>query len=202
MTGIDISENVEKRKELIKRHIPILSLREMEMEDKLQFHWPTISRVITQRFGERPEVYGQWGQKGHTGLDFRVLREGTPISSVHTGIIRKIVAGSQGYGNYVNIQGGYYGLRNGEINFDAWVEYEYKYAHLAEPPTHIRIGQIVQGCDFIGLAGNTGFSSGAHLHFSMRVIDDSPYPPEGQEAYPNQYINPEPFFQHYEYEYA
>jgi len=43
------------------------------------------------------------------------------------------------------------------------------YAHLQESGVHVRLGQRVQQGQRIGLSGNTGFTSGPHLHFVVQV---------------------------------
>ena len=85
----------------------------------------------------------------HTGADFPV-NEGTPI---HTTITGKVVwAGSNGpWGNLVVIE------NNG---YQVWL------AHLSS--IQVTEGQILNYGDVIGLSGNTGNSTGAHLHYGIR----------------------------------
>ncbi len=152
-----------------------------------KFEWPTISKVVTQQFGKRPEVYGQWGLPGHNGLDMRVLSSGTAINAAWDGKVIQIgIDSGGGYGNYVATEGVYEG-----------VKYIFMYAHL-QYPSKLRLGDKIRAGRFIGPAGSTGFSSGAHLHFHMRTLEGE-YPPVGQEAWPRQYVDPEPFFSHINY---
>ena len=85
----------------------------------------------------------------HTGIDL-VARQGTPIRAALDG--RVVVAGwSNVYGNYVILDHG-----NG---------YQTLYAHMVR--YSVRKGQYVSQDAQIGQVGNTGYSTGAHLHFTV-----------------------------------
>jgi murein DD-endopeptidase MepM/ murein hydrolase activator NlpD len=43
------------------------------------------------------------------------------------------------------------------------------YAHLKTDGVHVRVGQRVRAGQPIGLSGNTGFTTGPHLHFAVQV---------------------------------
>jgi len=87
--------------------------------------------------------------QSHTGADFPV-NEGAPI---HTTIAGKVVwAGSNGpWGNLVVVE------NNG---YQVWL------AHLSS--VQVVEGQILDYGDVVGLSGNTGNSTGAHLHYGIR----------------------------------
>lgn len=106
------------------------------------FSWPTTGR-ISSRFGER------WGRM-HNGLDIAVPT-GTPIRAAAAGTIT--YAGSMGtYGILVMIDHGH-GV-------------ETRYAHLSR--VAVRVGQRVARGDVVAYSGNTGNSTGPHLHFEIR----------------------------------
>lgn len=90
-------------------------------------------------------------EKQHLGLDFTA-----PIGTeAHvTGDGRVIFAGynTSGYGNHVVVDHGF--------------GYETLYGHLSS--VKVRTGQLVKRGDVIGLVGNTGLSSGPHLHYEVR----------------------------------
>src|SRR5690606_33134288 len=92
-------------------------------------------------------------KEGHPGIDLSAP-EGTPVFATDAGLV--IFAGwtgGIGYGNAVLIDHG-----NG---------YRSLYAHLSQVSTHC--GAKVDQGKLIGLAGDTGNSSGPHLHFEVRV---------------------------------
>lgn len=110
---------------------------------------------ITQVFGKNPAIYNQFGLKGHNGIDFRASI-GTPIHSPIAGIIYEVGdQGDKGYGKFVRIRSPY-GL-------------EIVLAHLSR--IDVKKDQKIPLGDLIGLSGNTGFSTGAHLHMGVRRYD-------------------------------
>ncbi|MFB7311565.1 M23 family metallopeptidase [Streptomyces sp. NPDC056192] len=96
----------------------------------------------------------RWAHK-HSGQDFAVP-VGTKVEAAHSGVVVK--AGPNGggdgpaYGNAIVIKHG-----NGMYS---------QYAHLSRIDVHI--GQSVEKGQKIALSGNTGNSSGPHLHFEIR----------------------------------
>ncbi len=109
------------------------------------FHMPTSSRVITSQFGPR------WGRQ-HKGLDIKVYT-GDTIRAAFSGKIRIVRYEAKGYGNYVVIR-----HNNG---------LETIYGHLSKHL--VRENQVVRAGQPIGLGGNTGRSTGSHLHFETRL---------------------------------
>lgn len=96
-----------------------------------------------------------WAHK-HSGQDFAVP-VGTPVEAVHGGTVVK--AGGNGAGD-----GPAYG--NAVVVKHADGTYS-QYAHLSR--IDVRIGQAVATGQRIALSGNTGNSSGPHLHFEIRT---------------------------------
>ncbi|AYG81309.1 Murein DD-endopeptidase MepM [Streptomyces hundungensis] len=96
-----------------------------------------------------------WSHK-HSGQDFAVP-SGTPVSAAHGGTVVK--AGPVGAGD-----GPAYG--NAIVIRHANNTYS-QYAHLSK--INVRIGQSVATGERIALSGNTGNSSGPHLHFEIRT---------------------------------
>ena len=109
------------------------------------FSMPTPSRVITSNFGAR------WGRQ-HKGLDIKVY-VGDTIRAAFSGKVRIVKYEAKGYGKYVVIRH-YNGL-------------ETYYAHMSKQL--VREDQEVKAGDPIGLGGNTGRSTGSHLHFETRL---------------------------------
>lgn len=92
----------------------------------------------------------QGSHDGHIALDYGVP-VGTEIHSTMSGKVIYAGWNNEGYGNLVIIQNG---------------DYKTYYAHLSEIP--VKAGQIVQEDDIIGISGNTGNSTGPHLHYEIR----------------------------------
>lgn len=112
--------------------------------------------VITQGWGERPEFYSQVQGypaplKGHNGIDWGHF-DGAPIYACADGTVVKSETDTTGFGELVKIQ-------------HAWGESIY--AHLSI--RLVNAGQSISAGACIGRMGNTGMSSGTHLHFGIRV---------------------------------
>lgn len=106
------------------------------------FDWPTTGR-ISSNFGPR------WGRM-HYGIDLAVA-VGTPVYAAAGGTVT--YAGSMGtYGVIVIIDHGN--------------NVETRYAHLSR--TAVSVGQRVRRGQLIAYSGNTGNSTGPHLHFEIR----------------------------------
>src|SRR5574344_1714449 len=114
--------------------------------DMRHFAMPTPSRVITSTFGPR------WGRM-HKGLDIKVYT-GDTISAAFDGRVRVVKYERRGYGNYIVIR-----HNNG---------LETIYGHLSKQL--VREDQYVRAGEPIGLGGNTGRSTGSHLHFETRFL--------------------------------
>lgn len=112
--------------------------------DLTGFCMPTDSRRITSNFGYR------WG-RAHKGLDVKVYI-GDTIRAAFDGKVRIVRYEARGYGKYVLIR-----HPNG---------LETVYGHLSKQL--VKPDQIVRAGEPIGLGGNTGRSTGSHLHFETR----------------------------------
>lgn len=109
------------------------------------FCMPTDHRQVTSNFGAR------WGRQ-HKGLDIKVYI-GDTIRAAFNGKVRIVRYEAKGYGKYVIIR-----HPNG---------LETTYGHMSKQL--VREGQDVRAGDPIGLGGNTGRSTGSHLHFETRL---------------------------------
>jgi len=113
--------------------------------------------------------------KLHTGVDLSA-RTGTPIYASGDGVVKRAQWVS-GYGRYVSL-----GHANG---------YETAYAHMTriadgmKPGTRVRQGQV------IGYVGSTGYSTGPHLHFEIKIngrtVDPLKVRLPRDKALPNKY---------------
>lgn len=113
--------------------------------DLRHFCMPTPSRVVTSNFGNR------WGRP-HKGLDIKVYI-GDTIRAAFSGKVRIVRYEAGGYGKYIIIR-----HPNG---------LETIYCHLSKQL--VSENQSVKAGEVIGLGGNTGRSTGSHLHFETRL---------------------------------
>ncbi len=104
--------------------------------------------VITSKYGPR------WG-KIHQGIDIAVP-EGTAIFASTQGYVKTVSYSDTGYGICIEIE---YCSSNG----DTWMT---RYAHLFEI-VNLSEGDYVKANDCIAFSGNTGDSTGPHLHFEI-----------------------------------
>lgn len=108
--------------------------------------------TLSSPFGTR------WGRM-HEGIDIAVA-EGTPVKAAECGTVSYVSENAGGYGKFIQIDHGY-----GIVT---------AYAHLSS--INVTKGQKVP-CGFtIGLSGNTGRSTGPHLHFEI-TENDKPLDP-------------------------
>jgi murein DD-endopeptidase MepM/ murein hydrolase activator NlpD len=112
--------------------------------------YPLDSLIITSRLGAR-EAPTSGASTNHKGLDLRAIT-GTPVKAVKSGVVELATEGIIGYGTAVYIK-----------HSDG---FESRYGHLSK--LNVTAGTKVKGGQVIGFTGNTGTSSGPHLHFEMR----------------------------------
>jgi len=119
--------------------------------------WPLDVIKITQRFGitDFSKTTNAYSGQGHNGVDFGTSI-GTPVKAALSGIIK-------GTGNTDIVCPG--------ASFGQWIFIEHNnglstlYGHLSL--IKVSTGDIVTTGDVIGYSGNTGFSTGPHLHFGV-----------------------------------
>ena len=117
---------------------------------------------MSSGFGYRRDPFTRRGAM-HRGLDFKGPR-GSPIYAAADGRV-SFVGRKSGYGNVVEVSHG-----NGVMT---------RYAHLSAFTS--RVGDEVKSGDPIAKLGNTGRSTGPHLHFEVRINDRA--------------VNPRPFLE-------
>lgn len=120
-------------------------------------YYPTISPIKTKDFINLSSPYG-WRDHPtekqvmfHEGVDISAY-PGTPVYSTAQGTVVKILYSKYGYGNRVVIKHAY--------------GFETLYAHLGV--IKVKKGQWVRKNQLIGTVGNTGRSTGPHLHYEIR----------------------------------
>jgi murein DD-endopeptidase MepM/ murein hydrolase activator NlpD len=114
------------------------------VEDPFDLKWPLQSVQVTSPFGKR-------GGDFHEGIDLRA-RIGTPVYAAQAGVVLYSNSKIRGYGKMIVIK------HDGKV---ATI-----YAHNSK--LLVRRGQHVKKGQKISISGNTGHSSGPHLHFEIR----------------------------------
>ncbi len=107
------------------------------------YSFPCEGVKVTSRFGPRRRRY-------HYGIDLG-LRIGEPIKSMFDGRVR-VAKRAGAYGNLVVIE------HDNEL--------ETYYAHLSK--INVEVGERIKAGEVLGLGGNTGRSTGPHLHLEIR----------------------------------
>jgi murein DD-endopeptidase MepM/ murein hydrolase activator NlpD len=124
--------------------------------------WPLDKIIITQYFGNtpfstaNPQVYKG---KGHDGVDF-AASIGTPVKAARSGVVTgvantDIVAGCYSFGKWIMVK------HNDGLST--------LYAHLSVQS--VAVGDNVSTGEVIGYSGNTGYTTGPHLHFGVYATD-------------------------------
>jgi murein DD-endopeptidase MepM/ murein hydrolase activator NlpD len=120
--------------------------------------FPVERPFITQEYG--PTAFAQYAYrtKFHNGVDFRAPL-GTPIFAALDGIVKWSDNNDRGTSRWTKYQYGKYVFIEHENNLSTL------YAHLSR--FAVQKGQSVKRGDLLGYSGNTGYSYGPHIHFTV-----------------------------------
>ena len=133
-------------------HVAELVLRKQEMLASIPAVQPINNKdltMIASGYGMRIHPIHKI-PKFHAGMDF-TAKVGTPIYATGDGRITFADYSTNGYGLHVVLDHGF--------------DYETLYAHMSV--VKVRNGQRVQRGDLLGYVGNSGLSSGPHLHYEV-----------------------------------
>ncbi len=130
-----------------------------------KIQWPIRMTVpLSDLYGTRPDPFGGGGTVFHHGIDFNP-GIGFPIQAIADGVVV-----------------GIYQEEYSSLGYHVIIEHNIKgqkvwsvYAHLKEGSIQVKLGQRVQVTDIIGQCGDSGYSTGAHLHFEIRVDEINGY---------------------------
>jgi len=146
-------EQLERQVEIQKESYPEI-LNKIEENLVVSQHTPAICPVkeirITSGYGYRRDPFTH-ERKPHHGIDFGAPR-GTPVYAPADGKV-VMVKRQYTFGKVIKIDHGY--------------GFETVYGHLNS--YNVKVGQTVKRGDLIGAVGNTGRSTGPHLHYEVRV---------------------------------
>ncbi len=121
------------------------------------FRWPLDNVFITQQFGRTSSSGRLYSSGTHDGIDLRASI-GTPVRAVLTGTVLEVNHGAVRncqYGKWVIVKHG-----NGLATL---------YAHLSD--ILVSKGQTISTGSVLGYAGDTGYATGPHLHFTVYLAD-------------------------------
>ncbi len=113
---------------------------------------PTPNVQLTSGFGTRVHPITKQ-RKRHDGLDFAAKR-GTPIYAPADAVIEKVNSSQHGYGNQL--------ILNHAMGFVS------TYSHMSK--FNVKAGQFVNKGELIGWTGNSGLSTGPHLHYEIHFL--------------------------------
>ena len=185
MSDGDLVTNVNNKADMLERMIytqikSFDALREMASTQQERLaHIPSIQPISSKDMKQMASGYGYrvdpvYGTtKFHEGMDF-ASATGTKVYCTGAGTV--LSAGwESGYGNLIEIDHGY--------------GYVTRYAHLSK--IDVRAGQKVKRGDYIGRVGNTGKSTGSHLHYEVRHngVPQNPVHYYFQDLTPEQYAD-------------
>lgn len=165
LTSGRAADNLDPRFEKLGFSLARMAVLERALEGIPQVV-PASAESITSGFGYRRDPFNGRGAM-HAGLDFKGAI-GSPIYAAAMGTV-SFVGWRQGYGNTVEITHG-----NGLMT---------RYAHLSR--FNVAPGQAVEAGQPIAGMGNTGRSTGPHLHFEVRINDRAMNPRPFLEAAPD-----------------
>ncbi|MFA6458610.1 MAG: M23 family metallopeptidase [Patescibacteria group bacterium] len=134
-------------------------LSPLENSARFYLNWIQVRPKITQKFGAEfkkngHDFYHSLGLRGHNGLDFSA-KIGTPIFAPLGGTVKIGDDGAKGYGKFVKIR-------------SATHKMEIIVAHLSE--IAVENNSEVAAGDRLGATGNSGASTGPHLHLGLRFL--------------------------------
>jgi len=170
---------------------------------KIEITIPLKQLGVNQLFGNPDPKYKELNLPGHNGIDF-TAPHGTPIYASHDGEAYYEIDSKGGHGVVIVSKPVYdLGKKKVSIKTIYWhmvdPDKESHYASPVDGFTPEKTKSVKQG-DLIGYADNTGFSSGAHLHFGLKLLDRV----GNTLNYNNGYygaIDPKPYFTNWAYEF-
>ncbi len=139
-----------------------VNLANLPQSGSAPLSWPLDQLRITQYFGDTPFATANpqiYNGHGHDGVDF-AASIGTPIHAALSGVVAgyadtDIIPGCYSFGRWIMIR-----HANGLSTL---------YAHLSAPS--VAVGESVATGQIIGYSGNTGYTTGPHLHFGVYATE-------------------------------
>lgn len=161
-TNSELLKRTSDRMDQVERmlHSQSLSFKELidlaKNKEKMLSSIPAIQPVKNKHLKQMASGFGYRidpiykTRRMHTGMDF-TARVGTPVYATGDGVVEDLENSGWGYGKCIVINHGY--------------GYKTRYAHLSA--FKVKSGQRIKRGELIGLVGNTGKSTGPHLHYEV-----------------------------------
>lgn len=117
---------------------------------------------LTQGFGENPQAYAQFGLKGHNGWDIKTKYSDTPdgkrsiLAPQDADFYKKGDEGTKGFGRYIEI-----------LTTTSKTKWKHTFAHCDSVDNFVNRKQGEK----IAISDNTGNSTGAHLHWTVKRMN-------------------------------
>lgn len=180
----EIREIQEELNALRINNIANLDISSLPKREKGLLEYPLKTIRLTQGYGDTD--FDRW-YDFHTGVDFGASI-GTDVFAVEDGIVVDTNLSNYAYGNWVAIRHKFNGKEI--VSF---------YGHLSKIDSDMKAGKKVDKGDIIGEVGNTGNSTGPHLHFGVyqgkgfyikrsSVVNGVKLPPDGLDVNPYWYL--------------
>lgn len=154
----------------------------------MKLYHPVTPFKVIQPFGVNGQYYRDHGINilGHNGLDLETTH-GQPVYAAHDGDATYI-ANDPDAGNHVVVINTQMGIRTIYMHLcDPIAEPQFK-----SPIDNFRINPVKAG-DVIGYSNSTGFSTGTHLHFGLKLVNERGEQLNTNNGYGGA-INPLPYF--------
>ena len=163
MVGLTVNEDEKENLDLRLGDVDVAVTQQKTFFDNIPSGDVMAYSDFSSKFGWRDNSLLK-RKEFHPGLDLRAP-PGTPVLAPADGVVKFIKYGqSSGYGNIIALS----------HNFG----FESYYAHLLNKPV-VKEGQFVRKGDLIAYSGNSGLSTGPHLHYEIkfigRLLDPEPF---------------------------
>lgn len=137
-------------------HLNLTNAQQKEVLLQIPNGWPIEKKGVSGKYGWRDHPILK-KQEFHPGIDLMATLD-TPIYATANGVVEFSGYNTYGYGFMVTIM----------HNFG----FKTVYAHLKNKVV-VRSGTFVKKGDLIGYSGNTGLSTGPHLHYEVRFVNNT-----------------------------
>lgn len=140
-------------------HLTLTNEQQVEVLSQIPNGWPIENKGVSGNYGWRDHPILK-KQEFHSGIDLFATLD-TPVYATANGVVEFSGYNSNGYG-FVVILVHNFGFKT-------------VYAHLKNKVV-VRAGEFVKKGDLIAYSGNTGLSTGPHLHYEVRFINNTLHP--------------------------